>query len=116
MKETHKIYIFSVLSHGAVAAVAHLIIYLVGLAWPEFGPLASNSSRLVDSFLTHCGVGLVVIPFFNPYEPSYRYFFRADRGKKQEDFSKIMRPSAVISITAFVCLAWILAVLFLIFR
>ena len=82
MKEKHKIYIFSVLSHGAVAAVAHLIIYLVELAWPEFGPRESSSSRLVDSFLISWGVGLVVIPFFDPYEPSYRYFFKTDRDKK----------------------------------
>lgn len=83
MKEKHKIYVFSVLSHGAVAAVVHLFFYLVGLALPEFGPHASHPYRLVYSFLAHCVIGLVVIPFFNPYEPSYRYFFKADGGKKQ---------------------------------
>lgn len=85
MKEKYKIYIVSVLSHCAAAAVAHLIIYLMGLAWPEFGPHASNPSRLVDSFLIHCGVGIVVLPFFTPYEPVYRYFFKGDREKKQGD-------------------------------
>ena len=83
MKEKHKIYIFSVLSHGVVAAVAYLIIYLTGLVWPEFGPGASSPSRLIYSFLGYWGSGFVMIPFFNPYEPSYRYFFKADRDKKQ---------------------------------
>ncbi|MDE0310651.1 MAG: hypothetical protein OXI52_00190 [Caldilineaceae bacterium] len=85
MKEKYKIYIVSVLSHGAVAAVAHLLFFVMVLAWPELGPRYSSSSRLVDSFLAHCWVGLVVLPFFIPYEPVYRYFFKADREKKQSD-------------------------------
>ena len=84
MKEKHKIYIFSVLSHGVVVAVAYLIIYLMKLAWPELGPRESHSFSLVYFFLIYWVVGLVVIPFFfNPYEASYRYFFKADRDKKK---------------------------------
>ena len=83
VKEKYKIYIFSVLSHGVVAAVSYLIIYLMKLAWPELGPRESHSFSLVYSFLIYWGVGFVMIPFFNPYEPSYRYFFKADRDKKK---------------------------------
>lgn len=80
MKEKHKIYIFSMLSHGVTTAVAHLIIYLMELAWPEFGPRESRSLSLVDSFLIFWGVGLVIIiPFSNFYEPYYRYLFKGDR-------------------------------------
>jgi len=34
------------------------------------------------SILGYWGGGFVVLPFFNPYEPFYRYFFKADRDKK----------------------------------
>lgn len=85
MTEKHKIYIFSVLSCGVTTAVAHLIIYVMELAWPEFGPRESRSFSLVYSFLIYWGVGLIIIPFSNPFEPSYRYFFKADRDKKQGD-------------------------------
>lgn len=81
MKEKHKIYIFSVLNHSVVAVVAYLILYLVELAWPRY----SSPSWLVYSFLGYWGGGFVVLPFLNPYEPVYRYFFKADREKKQSD-------------------------------
>jgi len=85
VKEKHKIYIFSVLSHGVVAAVAYLIIYLMELAWPELSPRANRSFSLIYYFLIYWGTGFIFIPFLNPYESSYRYFFRADRDKRQGD-------------------------------
>ena len=82
MKEKYKIYIFSVLSHGVTVGVAFLIIYLMQLAWPEFGSPESRSFRLVHSFLIFWSTGFIMFPFFNPYEPSYRYFFKGGRDKK----------------------------------
>lgn len=82
MKEKYKIYIFSVLSHGVTVGVAFLIIYLMQLAWPEFGPRESRSLSPVYSFLIFWSTGFIMFPFFNPYEPSYRYFFKGGRDKK----------------------------------
>ncbi|MXY95527.1 MAG: hypothetical protein F4047_12430 [Caldilineaceae bacterium SB0670_bin_27] len=83
MDEKYRIYIFSALSHCAVTGAAFLIVYLMQLAWPELGPRHSGSFRLVDSFLISLGVGFVAIPFLNPYEASYRYFFKGGRDKKR---------------------------------
>lgn len=83
MNEKYRIYIFSVLSHCAVTVAAFLVIYLMQLAWPALVPPHSSSLRLVDSFLISLGVGFVAIPFLNPYEASYRYFFKGGRDKKR---------------------------------
>ena len=80
MKEKHKIYVFSVLSHGAVGAVAYTIISLSELVWPRSGPRVLG---LLEHFLIWCGVGIVMFPFINLYEPTYRYLFKTDKDKKR---------------------------------
>lgn len=80
MKEKHKIYIFSVLSHGAVGAVVYTIIYLLELVWPRSSPRAFG---LLEHFLIWCGVGIVMFPFINLYEPTYRYLFKAGKDKER---------------------------------
>jgi len=82
VSEKYKIYVFSVLSHGVSVGIAFLIIYLVRLAWPEFGPFTSSPSWPVYFFLIYWGTGFILVPFFNPYERSYRYFFQGERDKK----------------------------------
>lgn len=85
MNEKYKIYVFSVLSHGVTVGIAFLITYLIRLAWPEFGPRASSPSMKVYFFLTYWGTGFIVFPFFYPYEPTYRYFFKGERRKRNEE-------------------------------
>ena len=81
MKEKHKIYIFSVLSHGAVGATSYSIIYLLELIWPRSNPRVLG---LLEHFLIWCGVGIVMFPFFiNLYEPTYRYLFKAGKDKER---------------------------------
>ena len=82
MSEKYKIYIFSVLNHGVSVGIAFLIIYLIRLAWPEFGPRTGSPSWPVDYFLIYWGTGFIAIPFLNPYERSYRYFFYGERDRK----------------------------------
>ena len=95
------LFLAAVLWHGLYSELPR-VLFFSSAGWDVFGT-TSYSRNLSVFLLSRLSRTLVtLLPLL--------LFFDLRRG---EDFSKIMRPSAVIGVTAFVCLAWTLVVLFL---
>ena len=94
------LFLAAVLWHGLYYELP-IVLFFSSAGWDVFGT-TSYSRNLSAFLLSQLSQTLVtLLPLL--------LFFDLRRG---EDFSKIMRPSAVIGVTAFVCLAWIFAVQF----
>lgn len=91
-----RLFLAAVLWHGLYSELPRVLIFH-SVDWEAFG-IPSHYMGLSVSLLSQTLVTLLPLLLF----------FDLRRG---EEFSKIMRPSAVIGAAAFVCLAWILVVL-----
>ncbi len=94
------LFLAAVLWHGLYSELPR-VLFFSSAGWDVFG-IHPYYRGLSVSLLSRTLVTLLPLLLF----------FDLRRG---EDFSKIVRPGAVIGATAFVCLAWVLVVLFLTF-